>query len=49
MDYGIAIREMVSQEDTVDDQQPVAERLVLSAVSESGRDNSSAIVIEAVG
>ena len=45
-----AIRDMISQGAPADESsQSDAERLVMTAVGESGRDNSTAIIVEAVG
>jgi serine/threonine protein phosphatase PrpC len=45
-----AIRDMISENNTEDDHsKSAAERLVMAAVSESGRDNSTAIIVQAVG
>lgn len=45
-----AIRDMISENNPEDDHsKSAAERLVMAAVSESGRDNSTAIIVEAVG
>jgi protein phosphatase len=45
-----AIRDMISENNPEEDySKSAAERLVLAAVSESGRDNSTAIIVEAVG
>jgi serine/threonine protein phosphatase PrpC len=44
-----AIRDLVSSSEKEPHEKSTAERLVLSAVSESGRDNSTAIVIETHG
>ena len=43
-----AIRDLASATDHQDQQQSAAERMVLSAVAESGRDNSTAIIVEAM-
>jgi protein phosphatase len=41
-----ALLDLVLFPDSVQSSQPPAQRLVLSAVSESGRDNATAIVVE---
>jgi protein phosphatase len=41
-----ALTDLVLFPDSVQASQPPAQRLVLSAVSESGRDNATAIVLE---
>lgn len=43
-----AIRDLVSDTQAQDDQIPAAERLVSTAISESGRDNTTAIIVELV-
>lgn len=43
-----AIRDLASEPDPKDQEKSAAERLVLTAISESGRDNSTAIVIDAL-
>jgi protein phosphatase len=43
-----AIRDLASSTDHQDQQQSAAEGMVLSAVAESGRDNSTAIIVEAM-
>jgi serine/threonine protein phosphatase PrpC len=43
-----AIRDLVSDTQAQDDQVPAAERLVSTAISESGRDNTTAIIVELV-
>lgn len=44
-----AIRDLVSDLQSIQQDKSTAERLVMEAISESGRDNSTAIVIEAMG
>lgn len=44
-----AIRDMVSSTESQEENRSVAESLVMAAVSESGRDNSTAIIVEALG
>jgi protein phosphatase len=43
-----AIRDLLNESQAQDHEKSVAERLVMAAVSESGRDNSTAIIVEAL-